>query len=182
LVRVVPTARTYHINRYSALMAAGRDTTSALLSWVFYLLATHPRVFKKLRSIIIEDFGTGSDSAKKIDFASLKASRYLQNVISETLRLYPVVPVNIRMAVRDTTLPTGGGSDGTRPVPVRKGQTIGMIIYSMHRRTDIWGEDAHLFRPERFENRKMDWSFIPFSGGPRICLGRKCAPLMLTLQ
>jgi cytochrome P450 len=153
-----------------SLLAAGRDTTSALLSWVFYLLATHPSVYEKLRAIILEDFG--EDSSKTLSFSDLKSSRYLQHVISETLRLYPTVPANIRYAVRDTVLPVGGGPDGKQPLAVKKGQIMGMFIYTMQRRPDIWGEDADQFRPERFEEIKRDWSFIPFSGGPRICLGR----------
>jgi len=142
-------------------MAAGRDTTSALLCWLFYNLSTHPRVFNKLRTAIISDFGESLDSNKKIEFGTLKSCRYLQYVISETLRLYPVVPLNVRTAVRDTTLPVGGGQDGSKPVPFRKGQTIGMVFYAMYRREDLFGADANEFRPERFEDRKLDWSFIP---------------------
>jgi len=43
----------------------------------------------------------------------------------------------------------------------------------MHRRKDIWGEDALDFNPDRWEGRKSGWEFLPFNGGPRICLGRK---------
>jgi cytochrome P450 len=157
---------------FKALLLAGRETTAALLSWIFVLLATNPRVFNKLRTIVLEDFGS-AESGKKVDFASIKSCRYLQHVISETLRLYPPVPLNNRQAVRDTILPVGGGADGERPVAVRKGQIVGFTVYWMHRRPDLWGEDADQFRPERFDGRKLDWSFLPFSGGPRICLGRK---------
>ncbi|KAF2675440.1 cytochrome P450 [Microthyrium microscopicum] len=158
-----------------SLMAAGRDTTSALLSWMFYLLATHPNVFRKLRNVIIEDFGDSPSSGKKIGFAELKSCRYLQYVINETLRLYPTVPANMRTAIRDTILPVGGGPNGDRPVAIRKGQVVGVFIYNMQRRPDIWGEDADEFRPERFRDRKHDWSFVPFSGGPRVCLGQQYA-------
>jgi len=85
------------------------------------------------------------------------------------------VPVNNRMAVRDTVLPVGGGDDGSKPVSVRKGQLVNFIVYQIHRRKDIWGEDADEFRPERWDGRKIDWSFVPFSGGPRICLGQQYA-------
>jgi cytochrome P450 len=124
-------------------------------------LATNPRVFEKLRAVIAKDFPVSPDDGGTVEFAGLKSCKYLQWVILETLRLYPVVPTNIRTAVRDTILPVGGGPDGSKPVPVRKGQTVSMIIYAMHRRPDIWGEDVKEFRPERFENRKMDWSFLP---------------------
>jgi len=71
-------------------------------------------------------------------------------------------------------LPVGGGEDGTEPVAVKKGQVVAFCVYGMHRRKDIWGDDADQFKPERWDGRKMDWSYLPFSGGPRICLGREC--------
>lgn len=45
----------------------------------------------------------------------------------------------------------------------------------MHRRKDIWGKDANEFRPERWEGKKVGWEFLPFNGGPRICLGQQFA-------
>ncbi|KAF2397411.1 cytochrome P450 [Trichodelitschia bisporula] len=157
-----------------ALLGAGRDTTAALLSWVFYLLATHPTEYHKLRRIIISEFGP-SITSEPLDFGRLKSCRQLQYVINETLRLYPVVPINNRVAVRNTTLPVGGGPDGTQPIAVRKGQTVTFIVYGMHRREDLWGENAGEFLPGRWEGLKRDWAFLPFSGGPRICLGQQYA-------
>jgi cytochrome P450 len=93
------------------------------------------------------------------------------------LRLYPSVPVNTRTARRTTFLPTGGGSDGTSPVLIRKGENVAFCVYSMHRRKDLYGEDAEEFRPERWDEDLPEytktWGYLPFSGGPRICLGRK---------
>lgn len=160
------------------MLVAARDTTAALLSWIFLMLAKHPTIFNTLRTAILKDFGTeaSSDGAatNPITFNSLKKCRYLQYVMYETLRVYPPGPLNSRVAARDTTLPIGGGADGKSPVAVRKGQTVMMCVYAMQRRTDLWGDDAEVFRPERWEGRKTDWTFLPFSGGPRICLGRKC--------
>lgn len=65
------------------------------------------------------------------------------------LRLYPSVPVNSREAVRATTLPNSGGSDGRAPLLVHKGEAVGYCVYAMHRRREIYGEDADEFRPER---------------------------------
>lgn len=151
-----------------ALLLAGRDTTANLLSWTFLLLSQNPSIFYKLRTVILSDFGTGME---KLDFENLKSCRYLQYVMYEVLRLYPVTPINNRVAVRDTVLPSGGGPDGTKPVAVRKGQLCNFFIYGIHRRPDVWGPDAAEFKPERWEGRKMDWNYIPFSGGPRVCLG-----------
>ena len=86
----------------------------------------------------------------------------------------PPVPLNFRVAVKDTSLPLGGGPDQKSPVYVRKGELVAYSVYAMHRRTDLYGPDAHSFRPERWEeNSKRGWEYLPFNGGPRICLGRK---------
>jgi cytochrome P450 len=90
------------------------------------------------------------------------------------LRLLPPVPVNFREALQDTSLPVGGGTNGVSPIHVAKGDIIAYNVYAMHRRTDIWGSDAHVFRPERWEeSRPRAWKYLPFNGGPRICLGRE---------
>ena len=81
-------------------------------------------------------------------------------------------------AVRDTTLPTGGGEDGTKPVFVPKGTTVMFSPHVMHLRKDLWGEDADRFRPERWEGARLGWNYLPFNGGPRICLGQQFALTM----
>ena len=91
-------------------------------------------------------------------------------------RLYPQLPINVRMAVRTTLIPSGGGPDRQSPVLIRKGTGVGYSVYHMHRLKELYGEDASEFRPERWENGKLDkigWGFMPFHGGPRICLGSK---------
>lgn len=90
------------------------------------------------------------------------------------------MPVNSRAAEKTTTLPVGGGPDGTAPILVRKGEGVGYCIYAMHRRKDIYGSDADQFRPERWENdalKNIGWGYLPFNGGPRICLGQDFALL-----
>lgn len=90
------------------------------------------------------------------------------------LRLQPPVPVNFRVSTTDTSLPIGGGADGRSPVYIKKGTIVSYNVFAMHRRTDLWGADAKIFRPERWEeNAKHGWEYLPFNGGPRICLGRK---------
>lgn len=161
-------------NQLLHVLMAGRDTTAALLAWVFLVLEHYPEVFSRLRQEILSTFGTG-DSIEEITFADLKAVRYLQYVINETLRLYPVVPMNSRVATKDTTLPCGGGPDRKQPIAVMKGDLVGYSMYHMQRRTDLWGPDALEFKPERWEGQKSGWFYLPFSGGPRICLGRQSA-------
>lgn len=156
------------------ILLAGRDTTASMLSYVFMVFTQRPDVYGKLRSIILDEFGTYTRS-KEITFSGLKNCHYLQWVLNETLRLYPVVPIDGRRALVDTSLPTGGGPDGTAPVYVRKGQQVDYSVYVMHRRKDLWGPDADEFRPERWDGRRSGWEYLPFNGGPRICIGQQFA-------
>ncbi|MCJ1440384.1 MAG: hypothetical protein MMC23_000867 [Stictis urceolatum] len=173
--------------RYQLLhiLLAGRDTTASLLGWTFYELARHSEIFAKLRASVLEDFGPYQTSTAPpslpqsaqghISFSKLKSCTELQHVLNEALRLHPVVPFNFRHADKDTTLPRGGGEDGMSPIFVKKGQQIEYAIYVMHRNPAIWGEDADEFKPERWVGRKPGWEYLPFNGGPRICLGQQFA-------
>lgn len=111
------------------ILLAGRDTTASLLGWFFHTMADvrYQHIYHGLRKIILEEFGTYSDP-REITFERMKSCTYLQWCINEALRLYPVVPVNIRTAVVDTTLPVGGGADGTSPIFVPKGQDVGYSV------------------------------------------------------
>ena len=153
------------------VLLAGRDTTASMLGWTFYLLVRHPAIYDSLRATILADFGTYAHP-RDISFQSLKSCRQLQHTLNESLRLYPVVPFNSRVATKDTTIPSGGGPDGKSPILVRKGQPVDYSVHVMHRRKDLWGPDADEFKPERWLGRKVGWEYLPFNGGPRICLGR----------
>jgi cytochrome P450 len=157
-----------------SILLAGRDTTASLLSYIFMSFAQHPEVYQKLRAVVKETFGTYSNP-KNLTFEALKSCNYLQWILNEALRVYPVVPVDGRRALRDTTLPTGGGPDGTSPIYVKKDMTVDYSVYVMHRRKDMWGPDAEEFRPERWDGRKSGWEYLPFNGGPRICIGQQFA-------
>jgi cytochrome P450 len=159
------------------ILLAGRDTTAGTLSFIFFELSRNPRVFEKLKEEIYNTFGKGDDAAiEEITFESLKKCEYLKFVINETLRLYPAVPVNFRVATRDTTLPRGGGPDGQSPLYVAKNTTVAYSVYCTHRLEEFYGKDALEFRPERWaELLKLGWAYVPFNGGPRICLGQQFA-------
>jgi cytochrome P450 len=79
------------------------------------------------------------------------------------------------MANKDTYLPVGGGPDGKSPVFVPKGTDMVYTVYSMYRLQSVYGPDAEEFRPERWEKLKPGWAYIPFNGGPRICVGQQFA-------
>ncbi|KAJ5715294.1 cytochrome P450 alkane hydroxylase [Penicillium malachiteum] len=161
------------------ILLAGRDTTACCLNWALRLLVLHPKVMAKLRSEIKETFGVGRQASEPV-IGQPKQLSYLKAVLHEVLRLYPSVPVNSRAAAKTTTLPTGGGPDGKAPVLVRKGEAVGYCAYAMHRQKEYFGDDADEFRPERWENgalKDVGWAYLPFNGGPRVCLGQEFALL-----
>lgn len=145
------------------ILLAGRDTTASMMGWLFLCLARDPARYKKLRDTVIEQFGTYGQP-KEISFSTLKNCQYLQQCNNEILRLYPVVPINARHAFKDTTIPVGGGPDGKSPIFVPAGTAVEYSVYAVHRRKDLWGADADDFIPERWENRKVGWEYVPFNG------------------
>ncbi|KAF8862692.1 putative cytochrome P450 [Acephala macrosclerotiorum] len=151
------------------ILLAGRDTTASLLSYTFYILARRPDVFEKLRAEVM------TLGLERPNFEQIKSLKYLQYTLNEVLRLRPIVPANGRCAVRDTTLPVGGGPDGKSPIFVKAGQPVNYQVYIMHRRKDLYGEDAMEFKPERWESFRPSWQYLPFNGGPRICIGQQFA-------
>ncbi|KAF2671649.1 cytochrome P450 52A12 [Microthyrium microscopicum] len=158
------------------VLLAGRDTTASLLGWLFLLLADpqYTTIRLKLRKTILQDFGT-FENPRNLTFAELKSCTYLQWCLNEALRLFPVVPINARRAIVDTSLPRGGGPQGDKPIFIPKGTEVVYMVYVMHRRRDIWGEDANVFRPERWAGKRSGWEYLPFNGGPRICIGQQFA-------
>lgn len=158
------------------ILLAGRDTTSALLSFCMYHLTRHPDVYAKLRAIVVDMFGT--QPGDHITFESLKRCKYITAILNETLRITPVVPLNAREAKCDTTLPRGGGPDESQPLFVPKGTQVVWNIQLMHRLPDRWGPDSETWNPARWEDPSFghhSWDFVPFNGGPRICLGQQFA-------
>ncbi|KAI2620050.1 cytochrome P450 monooxygenase CYP539B5 [Hypoxylon sp. NC1633] len=157
------------------LLLAGRDTTAATLSWAFYELSKYPDKFKKLRDEIINSVGR----TRTPTYEDLKKMSYLRCTLNETLRLYPSVPYNMRTALEDTTLPT---TPGNPPISVVKGDVVIYSTLAMQRRKDLYPptsekfEDPDIFSPSRWENwTPKPWHFVPFNGGPRICVGQNFA-------
>ena len=147
------------------------EATGVALTNVFFNLARNPSCYAKLRQEILD---AGDQAAWT--FERLKSLKYLQYVINETFRLNPAIGTNTRIALRDTILPTGGGLTGTRPIYVTKGDIVTMNFYALHRRKDIFGDDANLFRPDRWKTlRPVPWSYVTFGGGPRVCPGQQLA-------
>jgi cytochrome P450 len=161
-----------------SVLLAGRDTTACTLTWVIYHLSIDPTITAKFRQEILQTVGTD----RQPTYDDLKNMKYLQHILNETLRLYPVVPYNVRMALKDTTLPTGGGPDGTEPIGILAGTPIGYSTLVMQRRTDLYPPPSPSFpppsefAPDRWNSwTPKSWTYVPFNGGPRICIGQQFA-------
>ncbi|CAI5756716.1 unnamed protein product [Candida verbasci] len=155
-----------------SMLLAGRNTTSSSISFLIYELAQNPQIYQKLRNKILEAFGPEG----KPTFESLKRCEYLKNVVSEILRLYPTVPLNLKCATKKTTLPRGGGDDESSPIFIDKGTSVVYRTFDLHRQEKYFGSEPDKFIPERWDNlKKVGWAYIPFNGGPRICLGQQFA-------
>lgn len=159
------------------ILLAGRDTTASLLTNVWWVLARRPDVFERLQT------ETRTLENGEVTLESLKSLKYLRAVLNECLRLYPVVPLNSREARTATTLPRGGGEDEASPIFIPAGRTVVWSLYAMHRDADYYGTDAEDFNPDRWlddpdtgdKGLRPGWEYLPFNGGPRICLGQQFA-------
>lgn len=158
-----------------SFILAGRDTTSAALTWFFWLVFGNPNVENK----IVEEIKEKSESPV---YDEVKDMVYTHASLCETMRLYPPVPTDTKEATEDDVLP-----DGT---VVRKGNRVTYHPYAMGRIEEVWGSDWAEFKPERWLERdglSGKWNFVGkdsytypvFQAGPRICLGKEMAFLQM---
>ncbi|KAK6164530.1 hypothetical protein DH2020_001394 [Rehmannia glutinosa] len=161
-----------------SFILAGRDTTSAALTWFFWLVSKNPGVENE----IIKEIRGNNNSEGGPIYDEVKNMVYTHASLCESMRLYPPVPVSTKSAVNDDVLP-----DGT---VVKKGTRISYHPYAMGRVEKVWGADWAEFRPERWlewEKTAGKWSFVGrdsftypvFQAGPRICLGKEMAFLQM---
>ncbi|XP_057508986.1 cytochrome P450 704C1-like isoform X2 [Actinidia eriantha] len=156
---------------------AGKDTSANTLTWFFYMLCRHPFVQEKIAQEVREateaEKNVSTDEfANKLTEAALEKMHYLHAALTETLRLYPAVPVDGKISEKDDILPNG--------FKIKKGDGVNYMAYPMGRMTYIWGEDAEEFRPERWLDNgafraESPFKFTAFQAGPRICLGKEFA-------
>jgi cytochrome P450 len=148
---------------------AGHDTTAKALMWTLYLLARTPEWSAALADEVARVTGGAPVSGDHIERLVL-----VRQVLKESMRLYPPVPMMSRQAVADARI---GGHD------VKAGASVLMPIYAIHRHSQRW-EDPHAFDPARFsperEARMPRYQYMPFGAGPRICIGMAFAMLEAT--
>ncbi|KAI7732155.1 hypothetical protein M8C21_028909 [Ambrosia artemisiifolia] len=157
-----------------SFIMAGRDTTSAAMTWLFYSLAKDIHVEEKLVNEIclFDDYDYGCDYNKMT---------YLQACLCETMRLYPPVSWDSKHALNNDMLP-----DGT---PVNAGDRVTYFPYGMGRMESIWGPDRLEFKPDRWLDNKPGesglkevsvYKYPVFQAGPRVCLGKGMANVQMS--
>ncbi|TFK60268.1 cytochrome P450 [Pluteus cervinus] len=149
-------------------LLAGHETTAHTLCFAFALLALYPEEQDKLYEHISSVF-SGSDMPTYSQMPLLTRS---QVVLNETLRMFPPVPVVPKYVVEDTTLRIGNIQGQTTVLTVPAETKVFFSVAGLHYNPRYW-KDPYTFNPDRF---LQDWprdAFLPFSGGPRACLGRR---------
>ncbi|PIA59202.1 hypothetical protein AQUCO_00400229v1, partial [Aquilegia coerulea] len=162
-----------------SFILAGRDTSAIALTWFFWLLHQYPRAEEQIFTEICQILGQRENLKMKEDTDSItfmpeeiKKMDYLQATLSETLRLYPSVPIDSKEALEDDMLPNG--------TKLKKGARVLYSIYTMGRMENLWGKDCKGFKPERWlkDGKFMNespYKFMAFHAGPRLCLGKDFA-------
>ncbi|XP_035213116.1 probable cytochrome P450 4ac3 [Stegodyphus dumicola] len=148
-------------------MFAGHDTSTIAMSWALYLLGLHPDIQQKVFQELYFIFG--DDKTRDVSKEDLKNMIYLEQVIKETIRLYPAASITIRENEEAIKV-------GSYTIPARS--HIATLVYMLHRDPEMF-PNPEKFDPDRFSSeniRKRDtYSYIPFSVGTRSCIGQKFA-------
>jgi cytochrome P450 len=141
-------------------VAAGHETTALALTWTFYLLSRHPDIEQRVLHEIDQVTGGAPLEAQNVPLLT-----YTRQVVMESMRVYPPVAMVVRQPTRDMVI---GG------VTVKPETNVFIPIYAIHHHELLWN-DPDVFDPDRFAPEAVKarhrWSYLPFSAGPRICIG-----------
>ena len=153
------------INDHIVTFVSGYETWANALAHTMLLIAIHPEIQAKCFEEISCVF---SSEDIEIDAASMNQLQYLDMVQKEVYRLMPTVPIVLRQTREHFELEKG--------VVIPKNVNFVINLYALHRRKDVWGEDADKFNPDNFllenANKRHPFSFLPFSSGQRNCIGK----------
>jgi cytochrome P450 len=142
------------------MLIAGHDTSTALLAWTFLSLGQHPHILADVYQEMAQAALPELPSPEQ-----LKQLALTERVLAETLRLYPPIHAGNRLPAEDLTF------NGYR-IPAH--QRVIYSIYLTQRHPDSW-QNPNQFQPDRFLKRPPAWTYLPFGGGPRICIGYQYA-------
>ncbi|KAF2810260.1 cytochrome P450 [Mytilinidion resinicola] len=169
------------VDQLLTFLAAGHETTSSAFTWITHLLATHPDIQNTLREEVFSNLPSPSASAVSGEDISalLESLPYLNGVCTETLRLFPTIPVSSRISIRPTTI---------SGVPIPAGIQSIIAPWAINRSPTLWGPDSEVFRPERWIDYSIsppgingsggansNYAFSTFIQGPRSCIGERFA-------
>ncbi|CAG2113258.1 unnamed protein product [Medioppia subpectinata] len=156
-------------------LTGGFEAGNNALAFATLELALHPDIQERVYDEVVSVTGESGDG--RIDYETLARMPYLDAVVSETQRLHSAALRPTRVAAMDHTL-------GDTGIHVRKGQTIELMAYAMHRSDEYWPGADH-FDPKRFmpENKANinPYAYIPFGAGPRACIGQRFSLMMIKL-
>lgn len=151
-----------------ALVLAGTDTSSVTLEWAMSNLLNHPEILEKARAEIDDKIG----SDRLVEESDIVNLHYLQNIVSETLRLYPAVPLLLPHFSSDECKVAG------YDMPRRT--LLLTNVWAMHRDPGLW-EEPERFKPERFEKEGEARKLMPFGMGRRACPGAELGKRLVSL-
>ncbi|CAA0384024.1 unnamed protein product [Arabidopsis thaliana] len=150
------------------MILAGTDTSAGTLEWAMSNLLNHPEVLRKAKTEIDDQIGVD----RLIEEQDIVKLPYLQHIVSETLRLYPVAPMLLPHLASENCVVDG--------YDVPQGTIILVNAWAIHRDPKLW-EEPEKFKPERFEKKGEDKKLMPFGIGRRSCPGSGLAQRLVTL-
>ena len=152
------------VDQVCMLFLAGHETSASTLAWSLYLLSRCPEVQERIVAEIREHAADG-----ELTFSAIRKLRLVSNVFRESLRLYPPVGFFVRTSTRDTIM---------RDKKIPEGSPILISPWLIHRHRTMWDRSDE-FDPDRFETAEgkesMKCAYLPFSAGPRVCVGKAFA-------
>ncbi|KAH9485227.1 Cytochrome P450 monooxygenase 169 [Psilocybe cubensis] len=172
------------------ILLAGHETSATTLCWVLLELARHPDVQQRLRNEIREtEIAIHARGDADFTAADLENMVFLGAVIKESMRFHPALYQNYRQAAEDNILPLSKPiktvhGNYVNEVPIPKGIKIILSIAAYNRNTEIFGEDAHTYNPDRWLRQSGEkkgpslgvyGNLLTFAGGVRTCIGWRFA-------
>ena len=168
------------------LLFAGQDTSAATLSWTLHLLSLYPTVQSKLaeevQTMLTEEGDLDKEDAPTVTKKVISKLPFLDAVVKESMRLYPVAPFVVRQLTHDLPVAAEEGEEQRTVLPA--GALACIWIYGLHRNPKFWNQ-PNAFLPERWIDPDLkdigqsNGAYLPFASGPRNCVGQPLAHVVL---